>query len=89
MGVGWRCVADLRQRFCWAVETGLLNTQLERKVPEEGVTEPDEEIKVDGKVIESREQLLTEIKPHGADPDCARCVIKCQSGYKTLVKRRR
>ena len=53
----------------WAVETGLLNTQLERKVPEEGVTEPDEEIKVDGKVIESREQFLTEIKPHGADPD--------------------
>ncbi|MCA1767047.1 MAG: peptidase M14, partial [Idiomarina sp.] len=53
----------------WAVDAGLLNTKLERKVPEEGVTEPAEELKIDGKVIESREQFLTEIKPHGADPD--------------------
>jgi hypothetical protein len=53
----------------WAVEAGVLNTKLERKVPEEGVTKPEDETKVDGKVIESREQFLTEIKPHGADPD--------------------
>ena len=53
----------------WAVDAGLLNTKLERKVPEEGVEKPAEELKIDGKVIESREQFLTEIKPHGADPD--------------------
>lgn len=53
----------------WAVEAGLLKTQLERKVPEEGVTESADGTKVDGKVINSREHFLTEIKPHGADPD--------------------
>lgn len=53
----------------WAVEAGLLNTQLERKVPENDSKEPTDEVKIDGKVIESREQFLAEIKPHGADPD--------------------
>ncbi|MDV6316312.1 M14 family zinc carboxypeptidase [Idiomarina sp. HP20-50] len=66
---GGGVLLTLGNASAWAVEAGLLDTKLERKVPEEGVTKLPEEVKVDGKIIENREQFLTEIKPHGADPD--------------------
>ncbi|WP_404401087.1 M14 family metallopeptidase [Idiomarina seosinensis] len=70
-----RWVADggvlvtLGNASAWAVEAGLLKTQLERSIPESGVEEPSDETRIDGKSIASHEQLLTEVKAHGKNPD--------------------
>lgn len=62
-------LVTLGNASAWAVEAGLLKTKLERAVVEGEAEEVSGEPKVDGKVISSREQFMSEMKPHKADPD--------------------
>ncbi|AWL13134.1 hypothetical protein HMF8227_02682 [Saliniradius amylolyticus] len=52
----------------WAAKAGLLDTKIERAIPEEGVEKPAEENVVNGIAIDSKRAMLEEIRAHHADP---------------------